>query len=135
MYSEPEVGPVEPMVVKAAPATPAMPQPMAKVRRSVFLVSMPMALAITRLLTVARTRRPQRLLCSAISTPAVTAMVSASTNRPLMGMSSPSAGAHEPISQSGRVGLTSLGPMKVRKHCCSARLTPQVASSVSSGRL
>ena len=25
--------------------------------------------------------------------------------------------------------------MKVRKHCCSPRLTPQVASSVSSGRL
>jgi hypothetical protein len=35
MYSEPLVGPVEPIVVNAAPAMPAMPQPIAKVRRSV----------------------------------------------------------------------------------------------------
>ncbi|MNT92131.1 hypothetical protein D3C72_2333560 [compost metagenome] len=48
------------MVVNAAPATPAMPQPIAKVRRSVRLVLMPVALAIVRLATVARTRRPQR---------------------------------------------------------------------------
>ena len=34
---------------------------------------------------------------------------------PLIGMSSPSCGDHEPSSQSGSVGLTSLGPMKVRK--------------------
>ena len=123
------------MVVKAAPAMPAMPQPMAKVNRSVFWVLMPMALAIVRLLTVARTRRPQRLFASAISTPPVTTAVSASTNRPLIGMSSPGCGAHEPISQPGSVGLTSLGPMKVRKLCCIARLMPQVASRVSSGRL
>ncbi len=114
---------------------PAMPQPIAKVSRSVLLVSMPMALAIERLLTVARTRRPQRLLFNAISTPPVTTVVSARTNKPLMGMSSPGAGAQEPSNQSGKVGLTSFGPMKVRNICCIARLMPQVASKVSSGRL
>ena len=94
-----------------------------------------MALAITRLATVARTRRPQRLLCSASSTVQVTSVVRPSTNMPLIGMSSPSAGAQAPISHSGSAGLTSFGPMKVRKICCMPRLMPHVASRVSSGRL
>ncbi len=123
------------MVVKAAPATPAMPQPMAKVRRSVWLVLMPMALAICRFATVARTRRPQRLRYRASITAPVTKAVSASTNRPLIGMSRPGCGAQEPSSQSGSVGLTSFGPMPVRNICWIPRLRPQVASSVSSGRL
>ena len=129
------MGPVEPIVVKAAPATPAIPQPIAKVIRSVRRVLMPVALAMGRLATVARTRRPQRERYSANSRPAVTTSVSAITNMPLIGMSSPSAGAQEPISQSGSVGLTSFGPIAVRNTCCIARLRPQVASSVSSGRL
>ena len=41
---------------------------------------------------------------------------------PLIGMSRPSAGAQDPSNQSGNVGLTSLGPIKVRNICCSARL-------------
>lgn len=61
IYSDPDVGPVEPIVVKAAPAIPAIPQPMAKVRRSVLLVLIPVAFAMVRLLTVALTLRPQRL--------------------------------------------------------------------------
>ena len=60
IYSEPAVGPVEPMVVKAAPATPATPQPRAKVMRSTRLVLMPTARLITRFCTVARTCKPQR---------------------------------------------------------------------------
>ena len=41
----------------------------------------------------------------------------------------------EPISQSGSSALTSLAPKVERKTCCMIRLKPQVASSVSSGRL
>src|SRR3989344_9479911 len=103
------------MVVKAAPATPAMPQPMANVRRSVFLVLMPMALAITRLLTVARTRRPQRALYRASSNRAVTRAVRPMTNRPLIGMSRPSAGGPEPLRHPGRGGAASLGAEGGRK--------------------
>ncbi|MNY36377.1 hypothetical protein D3C86_1708610 [compost metagenome] len=135
MYSAPLVGPVEPIVVNAAPATPAMPQPMAKVRRSVWRVLMPAALAIGRFSVVARTRSPQRDRYSASQTRPATQSVSAITNRPLMGMSSPGAGDQEPISQSGRVGLTSLGPKMERKACCMPSDSPQVASRVSRGRL
>src|SRR5471032_1183474 len=134
IYSDPLVGPVEPIVVNAAPATPAMPQPIANVSRSVRLVSIPAALAIVRLLTVARTRRPQRERYMAASTPAVSTMARHITNRPLIGMSRPGAGDHDPISQSGSVGLTSFGPKVERNICCIARLRPQVASRVSNCR-
>ena len=45
-----------------------------------------------------------------------------------------SVGLSEPISQSGKVALTSLAPKMERKICCMIRLRPQVASKVSSGR-
>ncbi|MNU97611.1 hypothetical protein D3C71_876930 [compost metagenome] len=56
------------------------------------------------------------------------------TNSPLMGMSTPSSGCQDPISQSGSVGLTSRGPNSERSVCCSTSDKPQVASSVSRGR-
>jgi hypothetical protein len=59
-HSEPLVGPVEPMVVKAAPATPAMPQPSEKLKRSTRSVLMPTAPLIMRFCMVARMRMPQR---------------------------------------------------------------------------
>ena len=47
-------------LVKAEPATPAMPQPRPKVNRSTRSVLMPVAPAIMRFCTTARTWRPQR---------------------------------------------------------------------------
>ena len=134
MYSEPEVGPVEPMVVNAAPATPATPQPRAKVMRSTFFVLMPTERAITRFCTVARTCRPQRERYSRKKMASVSSSVTAITNRPLRGMSMASVGLNEPISQSGMLALTSRAPKIERNACCITSDSPQVANSVSSGR-
>ena len=57
------------------------------------------------------------------------------TMMPLIGMSIESVAAIEPIIQSGRSTPTSRAPNTERKICCMIRLRPQVASSVSNGRL
>ncbi|MNL46098.1 hypothetical protein D3C87_1687830 [compost metagenome] len=105
------------MVVKAAPAMPAIPQPSENVTRSTRFVSMPTAPLMARFCTVARTCRPQVERNNAKSSPPVSRMLMDMTNRPLMGMSTPSSGCQEPISQSGSVGLTSRGPNSERSVC------------------
>ena len=80
-------------------------------------------------------RRPARVLNVKKSTPAVMKSVRPITNTPLIGMSMDAVGLKEPINQSGNVGVTSRAPKVERKVCCMIRLKPQVARSVSSGRL
>ena len=82
--------------------------PMAKVRRSVFWVSMPMALAMTRLLTVARTIKSLRLLCSASSTPAGLSYNTVTGNWQLdmSGATPLSSGVHEVAVSSTAGGVT-----------------------------
>src|ERR1022692_337857 len=135
MYREPLSGPVEPIVVKAAPATPAMPQPRQNVKRSTSLVLMPTAPLMVRFCTVARMCRPMRERNMKSHTQKVSSNVSPITNTPLIGISMLGVGLKEPINHSGSVGVTSRAPKVERNACCMMRLKPQVASSVSSGRL
>ncbi|MCY1562171.1 hypothetical protein D9M68_995280 [compost metagenome] len=65
----------------------------------------------------------------------VSSRVRAIMNRPLRGISMDSVKLNEPISHSGGVALTTRAPNTERKVCCITRDSPQVASSVSSGRL
>src|SRR5487761_2802702 len=114
------------MVVKQAPATPAMPQPTAKVTRSMFLVLMPTAPAMTRFCVVACTFIPQLVRNRNSTTAPVTRIDMTITKMPLSGISMSGVGFHEPISQSGRVALTSRAPKAERNSCCMMRLSPQV---------
>ena len=57
------------------------------------------------------------------------------TNKPLIGTSIVSVTCSEPIIQGGNSTPTSRAPKIERKACCMIRLSPQVASRVSSGRL
>ncbi len=135
IYKEPNVGPVDAMVVNAAPAIPAIPQPSAKVNRSTCLVLIPTAPLITRFCVVARTFNPQLERYISKNTPRVTNAVRPNTNMPLIGINIVSVGIQDPINQSGKAGLTSRAPKIERNDCCIIRLSPQVASKVSRGRL
>jgi hypothetical protein len=61
MYNRPAVGLVQPIMLNALPATPAMPQPNPKVKRSSRSVSIPTALTIGRFEITARARLPQKI--------------------------------------------------------------------------
>lgn len=91
--------------------------------------------AMIRLLTTARPCTPQRERNIRGATMAVMIGVSVITNRPLICASIASVSWSEPIIQSGKDTPTSRAPKIERQACCRMRLRPQVASSVSSGRL
>lgn len=97
-------------MVKALPATPAMPHPSANVPRSTRSVLMPTAPAIVRFCTTARTCRPQRERYMSSATAPVISRVSAITNKPLIGTSIVSVSWSEPIIQSGSSTPTSRAP-------------------------
>ncbi len=103
--------------------------------RSTRLVLMPAASLMVRFCTVARMCSPIRERYINTHTRKVSSKVSPITKTPLIGMSMLEVGLNEPISQFGKVGVTSRAPKIERKDCCRTRLRPQVASSVSSGRL
>ena len=97
-------------MVKAEPATPAMPQPRPKVMRSTIFVLMPTAPAMTRFWITARTFLPQPDLYIRNQTPKVISSVSPITNRPLIGTSMMSVRLIEPRRYSGKVTPTSRAP-------------------------
>ena len=119
--------------LSATPAMPATPEPSPNVMASTQGVRMPMEAAIRRFCVTARTLSPRlvrfsrsrsaRKTPSANSTMAMRFHVSVTPATPI-----------EPCSQSGVETSRFVGPKAVRTACCRMRLTPQVASSVSSGR-
>ena len=110
-----------------------MPEPRPKVSASTQGVRMPMALAMARFWVTARICRPKRVKRSTTSSRTNTAAAKTMIHmRLLVIVRLPKLKA--PDIHDGLPTSRLFGPKMVRTVCCRMSETPQVASSVSSGR-
>ena len=113
---------------------PAMPEPRPKVSASTRAVRMPMAAAMSRFCVTARMCRPKVVLRSTSArAPSTTKQKTRMTMR-FQVMVMPPMNSKPPVIQDGFDTSLFGAPKMVRTSCCRMRLTPQVASRVSSGR-
>ena len=96
-------------------------------------VEMPIAAAIRRFCVTARIRRPNDVARRAICRATKTAIASAMIQRRLVVICRP-AQSNAPDMKAGCQTWRLLAPNRLRTACCRISDTPQVASSVSSGR-
>src|SRR3990167_2423430 len=90
--------------------------------------------AMGRFCVTPRTNRPRRVLLMRKATPASTASAKATMITRLQGSCRLSMSCTQPLIHAGFSTPTFCAPNTLRTSCCSIRLMPQVASSVSSGR-
>ena len=112
---------------------PAMPEPSPKASMSMRPVEMPIAAAMRRFCVTARMRRPNDVARSTNCSATKTTIASTMIHSRLVVISRPPSW-NAPDMKAGALTWRLLAPNRVRTACCRISETPQVASSVSSGR-